>query len=113
MMRALSTTGATLLEASTGRDLWALLASEEVDLLITDTNLIAKSCLTGLAAGQVAGLHFPLVLITAFDTEEIGALADELGAHVLQQPFTAARLLDDVRALFSRSPAGAEKPQNP
>lgn len=85
--------------ASSGCDLGILLATKpRVDLLITDVRMPWLGGLQVASAARNAGLHIPIIVITAFADDEIRSKVDELGtATLLPKPFDDETLLALVR----------------
>lgn len=85
--------------AASGCDLGVLLADNRpVDLLITDVRMPWLNGLQVAAAARNAGLHIPIIVITAFPDDEVRVKVDGLGSAVLlAKPFDGDALLALVR----------------
>ena len=94
---------------ASGRDLASLLASDgQVDLVISDIRMPGPSGLDALALARAGGSEVPFLLITGYGSSDVLAAASELGAAVLQKPFSRRDLLARVNALCRSRPADDE-----
>jgi DNA-binding response OmpR family regulator len=80
-------------------------AAEAIAMLITDIRMPGVSGLDLLAALRRARSTIPVVLITAFGSEQVHRRARELDAVILDKPFDPERLRDVVRATVAPLPA--------
>jgi CheY-like chemotaxis protein len=92
--------GHTVIEAADGHRLLALLQSMVVspetsmpDLIVSDIRMPGYTGLDLLAAVREADIDIPVMLITAFGDAKTHTEAFELGAAILDKPFS----LDDFR----------------
>ena len=89
--------------AANGRELAALLAKGgHVDLVISDIRMPGPSGLEALAAARSRGSDVRFLFITGYGGPDVHAAAAELGASVLDKPFTARDLLARVKELCAR-----------
>jgi two-component system, NtrC family, response regulator AtoC len=92
--------GYRVLTASTAREAGALLASERVDLVLTDLQLPDRSGLDILADVRAARPELPVILITAYGTVESAVQAIRLGAFdYVMKPFR----MEEIEALVERA----------
>jgi DNA-binding response OmpR family regulator len=76
---------------------------ESIAVIISDIRMPGLSGMDVLSAVRGASWRTPVILITAFGSEEIHREAAELGARaVLDKPFTMERLRDLVRQTVNR-----------
>lgn len=100
---------ARVVEAANGHELVALLAgTSDLDLVISDIRMPGPSGLEALALARAAGNLVPFLLITGYGSSDVLAAASELGAVVLQKPFSRRDLLARVNALCLVRPAADE-----
>jgi len=100
---------ARVAQASNGHELVALLAGwPDVDLVISDIRMPGPSGLEALAIARASGNDVPFLLITGYGATEVLAAASELGAAVLQKPFSRRDLLARVNTLCHARPAAVE-----
>jgi two-component system response regulator AtoC len=106
--------GYDVVESADGLSLLSRLTSarENIErmpsLIVTDVNLPGASGLSALRAVGELGWNVPVLLMTAFGTEETLNVAARLGADmVLHKPFDLDHLSMAVRCLLPRSVAGA------
>lgn len=86
--------GYQVLAVSDGGHLLGQLAfGGEVDLVISDIRMPMLSGTTVLGSVRSARATLPVILMTAFSDDATRALAEELGATLLDKPFT----VDDLR----------------
>jgi CheY-like chemotaxis protein len=98
---------ASVLEASNGHELAAMVASRpDVDLVISDVRMPGPSGIEVLAAARAAGNPVRFLFITGYGGPDVLAAAQELGAAVLQKPFSRRDLIDRVDALCRLRSAG-------
>src|SRR5262249_47693272 len=84
-----------------------LLASDPYDLIVLDGMLPRRDGSAVLRAGRRAGVHSPVIMLTARDSVAERVRGFDLGADdYLAKPFAFEELLARVRALFRR---GAER----
>lgn len=101
---------AHVVQAANGYELVDLLDRRPaVDLVISDIRMPGPSGLEALARTRAAGNGVPFLLITGYGSSDVLATASELGAVVLQKPFSRRDLLTRVNALCPVRPA-AEQP---
>lgn len=101
---------ARVIEAANGHQLIALLAERpDVDLVISDIRMPGPSGLEALALARATGNEVPFLLITGYGSSDVLAAASELGAGVLQKPFSRRDLLARVNALC-HSPLDDDRP---
>lgn len=97
-------------QAANGHELVALLdARGDVDLVISDIRMPGPSGLEALALARAAGNDVPFLLITGYSSGDVLATATELGAVVLQKPFSRRDLLTRVSGLCNVR-AAADQP---
>ncbi len=100
---------ARVAQAANGHELVALLARRpDVDLVISDIRMPGPSGLEALALARADGNAVPFLLITGYGSSDVLAAAAELGAVVLQKPFSRRDLLSRVNALCHSRPADDE-----
>jgi DNA-binding response OmpR family regulator len=98
---------ASVVQAANGHELVALLGERpDVDLVISDIRMPGPSGLDALALARGAGSDVPFLLITGYGSSDVLAAASELGAAVLQKPFSRRDLLARVNALCRSAAAG-------
>jgi len=84
-----------------------LLASDPYDLIVLDVMLPKRDGFAVLKAARQAGVHSPVIMLTARDSVADKVTGLDLGADdYLAKPFAFEELLARVRALFRR---GAER----
>ena len=80
---------------------------EQVDLFVTDINMPVYTGIEIITGLRDAGMHMPVIIMTAFASEETHAQAKALGAAFLHKPFDADQLRTLVRSVLSASPPSA------
>jgi CheY-like chemotaxis protein len=98
----LAPTGATILEASTGRQAMTLLRENACELLITDVLMPDMDGIELITLLRRANSSVPIVAISGgdgpFSADYCTRLAKILGAHaVLTKPFTPQQLMDAIQ----------------
>jgi DNA-binding response OmpR family regulator len=105
LREALTERGYRVIEAPDGRSGLAR-CSDEVDLVILDHRLPDTDGLSVLSRLKRRRPDLPVMLLTAFGTEELVAAALADGAfHVGLKPFDVAAVVERVRAGLSRTPS--------
>ena len=100
---------ARVAQAANGHELVALLSGRpDVDLVISDIRMPGPSGLEALAMARASGIDVPFLLITGYGSTEVLHAASELGAEVLQKPFSRRDLLARVNTLCRTRPATVE-----
>jgi len=80
--------GHRVVEASDGTEVLSHIGSAPIDVIVSDINMPGLSGLDLIAALREARRRTPVVLITAFGTDEMRTIAADLGAvAVLDKPF--------------------------
>jgi DNA-binding response OmpR family regulator len=98
---------AQVVQAANGHELAALLASDcQVDLVISDIRMPGPSGLDVLARAREGGNLVPFLFITGFGGAEVVAAADQIGATVLEKPFSRRDLLARVTDICHSRPLG-------
>ncbi|MBU8547208.1 response regulator transcription factor [Roseomonas sp. F4] len=96
--------------ARDGREMWDVLGSAPVDLILLDVMLPGQSGLD-LCRALRAKSGVPIIMVTARGEEADRVLGLELGADdYIPKPFGRAELLARVRALLRRSSGAAGEP---
>lgn len=96
-----------ILAASNGHELAALVAERpDIDLVISDIRMPGPSGIEVLAAVRGAGNRVPFLFITGYGGPDVVAAAEELGAAVLQKPFSRRELIARVDTLCCPRSAG-------
>ncbi|OYW66557.1 MAG: DNA-binding response regulator [Bosea sp. 12-68-7] len=96
--------------ARDGREMWDVLGSTPVDLILLDVMLPGQSGLD-LCRALRAKSGVPIIMVTARGEEADRVLGLELGADdYIPKPFGRAELLARVRALLRRSSGAAGEP---
>lgn len=95
----------TVLSAEEGLELWEL---QPFDLLLTDFNLRGMTGLQLVALLKERGVTAPMVLVTAYDSDEVrrNARALKIDAY-MPKPFFMDELVETVRRLLPSSTARA------
>jgi CheY-like chemotaxis protein len=104
----LSQQGAEVHEASGGQQALQLLAEGEFDLVVTDV-LMPSPIGTQLAAmTRTAGASTPILVITAYEDDELDRTVDRLDCtELLPKPFAASTFIQHVRSMLGESTAGS------
>jgi DNA-binding response OmpR family regulator len=76
----------------------SLMVRTTVDLVVTDVRMPGYSGLEIVSCLREAGVHVPVVLMTAFGNLEIQQQAEQLGATLLDKPFK----MEELKALVGR-----------
>lgn len=105
--QVLERNGAEVVRARSGDELVRLMAAQgPFALVITDVSMPWMSGLEVVRSTRHAGLHAPVIVMTALPTEQVATRVSELGhdAVLLHKPFgvaellgTATRLLEEAR----------------
>ena len=78
---------------------------EQIDLFVTDINMPGYTGLEIITGLREAGMQMPVIIMTAFASEENRSQAAALGAAFLHKPFDANRLCTLVRDALDVAPA--------
>jgi DNA-binding response OmpR family regulator len=98
---------ATMLQATNGHELAHLLsARREVDLVISDIRMPGPSGVEVLARARRKGIAVPFIFITGYGAPDVIGTAEELGAAVLQKPFSRRDLLARIDLICPVRSAG-------
>ena len=98
---------ADVLQASNGHELAALIAARpDADLVITDIRMPGPSGLEVLAMTRAAGNSIPFVFTTGYGGPDVLSAAAQLGASVLQKPFSRRDLLARIEDICRARSAG-------
>lgn len=76
----------------------SLMVRTTVDLVVTDVRMPGYSGLEIVSCLREAGVHVPVVIMTAFGNLETQQRAKQLGATLLDKPFK----MEDLKALVDR-----------
>lgn len=98
--------GIELLEAL-GNDLCG--ATRWVDLAVTDHLMPGFRGLDIVAFLRARHPMLPVLIVTAFPSDDLRSATDALGVHVLSKPFEPAALRSVVARLLAGPPAGAPR----
>jgi two-component system, NarL family, response regulator LiaR len=103
--RALERAGYGCLAAASAEEALALAArSGRVDIVVADVVLGEddRGGLRLLLGLRAAGIHAPVVIITAFaDVEKVKFALNEGAAHLLEKPFRASELIEAIERVSS------------
>jgi CheY-like chemotaxis protein len=100
--------GREMVEAESGAELVRALAEQgPFDLVVTDVRMSWASGIQALTMARTAGYQTPFVVITAHADDGVRRSADELGAALLEKPFTIEELLDTAEDLLERTQGAA------
>lgn len=89
----------TVLSAEEGLELWD---QQPFDLLVTDYNLRGMSGLKLIELLKERGVTAPMVMVTAYDTDNLRREARALGVSAyLSKPFFMDELVETVRGLVA------------
>lgn len=110
LARALRALGLEVEESSDGGRLLVSVASQynddrtpaDVDLIVTDIRMPVCSGLDIFKGVRAAHWTAPVILMTAYDTPEVEAAAEKLGATLLIKPLDLALFEQKVMGLLSR-----------
>ena len=113
VLESLQKDGHEVVEAADGRQLLIRITNhyrlrpdpEPIDLIVSDIRMPVISGLEILQGLREAHWTTPIVLITAFAELETRIRATELGAELLDKPFTMSALRSTVRDLLRASRA--------
>lgn len=95
--------GFTVHSASTGEEGYARIRSKQPDVIILDVMLPGMSGFELLKKLRDQGIHVPVLMLTARDTDTDKILGLELGADdYVTKPFNPREVLARVRALLRR-----------
>lgn len=87
--------------AQDGCEAWHLSTQDTFDLILLDLGLPDRSGLSLLKEMRDAGLHQPIMVLTAYDDPTYQRLSDRYGASdYLTKPFGLQDLLHRVKALI-------------
>lgn len=87
--------------AQDGCEAWALSCSETFDLILLDLGLPDQNGLELLKELRQAGMHQPVMVLTAWDDPAYRKMGDRYGAsEYLLKPFRFVDLLQRVEALL-------------
>lgn len=87
--------------AQDGCEAWHLSTQDTFDLILLDIGLPDRNGLTLLKDMRDAGLHQPIMVLTAYDDPQYQQLSDRYGANdYLTKPFGFQDLLHRVNALI-------------
>jgi DNA-binding response OmpR family regulator len=75
---------------------------DPVDLFITDVQMPGYTGLEIVTGLREAGMHMPVIIMTAFEASETRARAEALGAAFLPKPFDAEQLCALVRHVLAQ-----------
>lgn len=78
---------------------------QTVDLVVSDVRMPLCSGLQALETLRAANARTPFLLLTAFGDADMHARADQLGAALLDKPFSVTRLRTTVAGILARAPA--------
>jgi len=76
----------------------SLMIRARTDLVVTDVRMPGYSGLEIVTCLREAGVHVPVVIMTAFGNLEIQQRAEQLGATLLDKPFK----MDELKAVVER-----------
>ena len=114
---SLSSEGMSVLEARSGSDALAKLATGDIDLLVTDVMMPELGGVQAAAIARSTGTQIPILVMTArrdpWIAESVGKLQF---ADLLYKPFSREELVDHARALLTRreaSPVSATEKSEP
>lgn len=88
----------SVLSAEEGLEYWQ---SQPFDLLLADYNLRGMDGLRLISLLKQQGEKAPMVLITAYDTQQLARAAREIGvAAYIPKPFFIDQMIDKIRELL-------------
>jgi FixJ family two-component response regulator len=100
LSQAIERAGWRCVSAANGREaLERARAAKFVDVAVTDVSLEGddRAGLTLMAELRAAGIHAPVVIITAYaDVEKVKVALNQGAAHLLEKPFRAAQLVEAI-----------------
>jgi len=76
----------------------SLMIRSRTDLVVTDVRMPGYSGLEIVTCLREAGVHVPVVIMTAFGNLEVQQRAEQLGATLLDKPFK----LDELKTVVER-----------
>lgn len=87
--------------AQDGCEAWQLSIQDRFDLILLDIGLPNQSGLTLLKDMREAGLHQPVMILSAYEDPSYRQMGDRYGANeYLRKPFCLQDLLHRVKALI-------------
>ena len=99
---ALRAVGFEVRLASTGREGLAAAVGEAPDLIVLDSMMPGMDGLATLSALRAAGVHVPVVFMTAnTDLEDLARYRAAGAIGVVPKPFDVKRLGDQLRKIFA------------
>jgi two-component system, OmpR family, copper resistance phosphate regulon response regulator CusR len=97
--KGLRKNGFVTVVAGDGQQALQIATSEEIDLLLLDLRMPIKDGWEVLEELRDRGLHFPVIIMTAFDDDKNRFLAMQKGASdYVTKPFQFRDLLERVRS---------------
>lgn len=93
--------GVEVVEAATYHDAVALMRQEQPTLLVSDIGLPDRSALGLLAELDQAGLHIPVVFMTAYLGDYRERIPERAGIEVFEKPVSMQTLSEVVRRLLT------------
>jgi CheY-like chemotaxis protein len=109
LMAVLGNRGVEVAQVESGVELLRALAQDgPFDLVVADVRMSWATGIQALAMARTAGFLTPFLVITAHADESVRASAQELGATVLEKPFSIERLLEVAHEVLARPVAAGE-----
>jgi CheY-like chemotaxis protein len=110
LMAVLGHRGVEVAQVESGVELLRALAQDgPFDLVVADVRMSWATGLQALSMARAAGYLTPFVVITAHADESVRASAFELGATVLEKPFSIEELLRTADGVLARPAAAGER----
>lgn len=114
LVKVLSPLARHVYQAADGGELWSMLDSHHIDLVVSDVRMPVQSGVEAMLAARLAGVQTPFVLITGFGGDEtVRAAAAQYGAEILDKPFDAEELRQLVRRICGISSQPPAEPSTP